>query len=74
LAVDHVQPSHQTRPVFTSDLSLEGQKEQVLKLISDFSERSQQTEDAEQKEIILARLVRLEHDLLEVESALKALE
>jgi hypothetical protein len=56
--------------VFTSDLSLADQREQLLKLIADFSERLESFQDSEEKEIITARLLRLGKDLLQVEDAL----
>jgi hypothetical protein len=58
--------------VFTSDLSLSAQREQLLQLIADFSERLEQFEDGPEKEVITARLVLLERDLTQVQDALQA--
>lgn len=57
-------------PVFTSDLSLRDQREQLLKLIADFSERLERFEDGAEKQIISARLVRLKQDLVIIQDSL----
>ena len=69
-----VEPSYSAHvvgtPVFTSDLSLSDQREQLLKLIADFSERLERFEDGVEKQIISARLVRLKQDLLHIQDTL----
>jgi len=57
-------------PIFTSDLSLKDQREQLLKLIADFSDRLDRFEDGAEKQIISARLVRLKQDLLLIQDSL----
>jgi hypothetical protein len=57
-------------PIFTSDLSLKDQREQLLKLIADFSDRLERFEDGSEKQIIAARLVRLKQDLLIIQDSL----
>jgi len=59
--------------VFTSDLSLGAQREQLLELIADFSERLEQFEEGTEKEIITTRLVHLEQDLTQIQDALQAI-
>jgi hypothetical protein len=56
--------------VFTSDLSLTDQREQLLKLIADFSERLERFEDGPEKNIISARLIGLQQDLSQIQDLL----
>jgi hypothetical protein len=60
-------PTGKMVSVFGSDLSLAQQKEQLLKLIADYSERMQMLEDGEEKEIVSRRLVLLADSLAQVE-------
>jgi hypothetical protein len=57
--------------VFSSDLSLADQREQLLKLIDDFSDRLARFEDGPEKVIISARLNGLKLDLTQIQDLLK---
>jgi hypothetical protein len=64
---------HGTTLIFNSDLSPRDQREQLVKLITDFSERLEAYEDGEEKQVILRRLARLKDDLLHVQDILNPL-
>jgi hypothetical protein len=64
---------HGTTLIFNSDLSPRDQREQLVKLISDFSERLETYEDGEEKRTMLRRLDRLKDDLLLVQDILNPL-
>jgi hypothetical protein len=64
--------SHGTTLIFR-DLSPRDQREQLVKLITDFSERLETYEDGEEKQVILRRLARLKDDLLHVPDSLNPL-
>jgi len=56
--------------VFGSDLSLAQQKEQLLQLIADYSERLQKLEDGEEKSLVSRRISKLTKSLTLLESQL----
>jgi hypothetical protein len=66
-------PTGKAVSVFGSDLSLAQQKEQLLKLIADYSERRQKLEDGEEKELVSRRLALLADSLSQIEQTLSIL-
>jgi len=56
-----------TPAFFGSDLSLQQQREQLLKFIADYSERMRRLEDGEEKDLVSRRLAFLTEGLREVE-------
>jgi hypothetical protein len=66
-------PPGKTVSVFGSDLSLVQQKEQLLKLIADYSERRQKLEDGQEKELVSRRLALLADSLSQIEQTLSIL-
>jgi len=59
-----------TTAFFGSDLSLQQQREQLLKFIADYSERMRRLEDGEEKAMVSRRLVFLTEGLKQIEQNL----
>jgi hypothetical protein len=55
---------------FGSDLSLQQQREQLLKFIADYSERMRRLEDGEEKDLVSRRLVFLTEGLAQIDRSL----
>jgi len=56
-----------TSSFFGSDLSLQQQREQLLKFIADYSERMRRLEDGEEKDLVSRRLDFLTEGLAQID-------